>query len=79
MPLNEALRGGPTHVAADIAALPFQLASFHAVMSMEFARVLKPGGLLVLRASALDSLRNRHSIFAMERQRFSRSSASGSH
>src|SRR5262249_3960522 len=37
------------------------------------ARVLRPGGLLVLRASALDILRSRHSEFAHERQRFTKS------
>jgi hypothetical protein len=36
------------------------------------ARVLSPGGLLVLRASALDILRSRHSEFIHERQRFTR-------
>ena len=38
----------------------------------EFARVLKPGGLLALRVSALDVLHSRHSDFAQERQRFTR-------
>lgn len=38
----------------------------------EFARVLRPGGLLVLRVSALDALRSRHSMFTRERQRFTR-------
>src|SRR5690606_20111096 len=38
----------------------------------EFARVLRPGGLLVIRTSALDVLRSRHSEFAQERQRFTR-------
>ena len=72
----------------DIRALPFPDGAFDAVLSMdvivhlergreeeaiaEFARVLKPGGLLVLRASALDVLRSRHSEFAHERQRFTR-------
>ena len=81
--------GVPRLAQADIAALPFASASFDAVVSMdvivhfppgeegrpmaEFARVLKPGGLLVLRASALDILRSRHSIFAEERQRFTKS------
>lgn len=39
----------------------------------EMARVVAPGGLLALRVSALDILRSRHSEFAMERQRFTRS------
>lgn len=72
----------------DIAALPFAAASFDLVVSMdvivhfprgqedrpvaEFARVLKPGGMLAIRVSALDILRSRHSIFAEERQRFTR-------
>jgi SAM-dependent methyltransferase len=73
---------------ADIAALPFSSSAFEAVVSLdvivhfergkedqpmsEFARVLAPGGLLVLRVSALDILRSRHSQFAHERQRFTR-------
>ncbi len=72
----------------DIAALPFPSASFDAVASLdvivhfprgeegsamaELARVLKPGGLMVVRVSALDILRSRHSQFAHERQRFTR-------
>ena len=74
---------------ADISALPFASASFDALVSMdvmvhlppgreaaalsEFARVTKPGGLVVLRVAALDILRSRHSEFCMERQRFTRS------
>ncbi len=38
-----------------------------------FASVLAPGGLLVVRCSALDVLRSRHSEFVQERQRFTRS------
>ena len=38
----------------------------------EMARVLEPGGLLVIRTSALDILRSRHTEFAGERQRFTR-------
>jgi len=41
-------------------------------LSGELARVLAPGGLLVLRVSALDLLRSRHSQFTCERQRFTR-------
>ena len=75
-------------VQADIRALPYRERAFDAVVSMdvivhlprgeealplgEFARVLRPGGLLVLRVSALDFLRSRHSEHAMERQRFTR-------
>jgi hypothetical protein len=36
------------------------------------ARVLAPGGLMVVRTSALDILRSRHTEFAHERQRFTR-------
>jgi SAM-dependent methyltransferase len=36
----------------------------------EFARVLTPGGLLVLRASAFSWLQSRHSQFVNERQRY---------
>ncbi|HZT37109.1 MAG TPA: class I SAM-dependent methyltransferase [Bryobacteraceae bacterium] len=73
----------------DIAALPFQDAAFDLVLSMdvlihfargdedrpmaEFARVLQRGGLCVVRVSALEALRSRHSQFAHERQRFTRS------
>lgn len=73
---------------ADIAALPFPAGAFDMVMSLdvivhfprgeepralrELARVLAPGGLMVLRVSALDALRSRHSAFACERQRFTR-------
>ena len=75
-------------VQSNIVALPFEPASFDAVVSMdvvvhlprgkegeafsEFARVVKTGGNLILRVSALDILRSQHSIHAMERQRFTR-------
>ena len=38
---------------------------------------LAPGGLLVVRAAALDILRSRHSAFAFERQRFTRRRMAG--
>lgn len=73
---------------ADIAALPFGDATFDAVLSLdvivhfplgeeakpmsELSRVLRPSGLLVIRVSALDALRSRHSEFVLERQRFTR-------
>lgn len=72
----------------DITALPFRTSSFDALISLdvvvhlpqgeesrafgEFLRVLKPGAPLILRVSALDALRSRHSEFASERQRFDR-------
>jgi SAM-dependent methyltransferase len=75
-------------VQGDLAKLPFRDASFDLVLSMdvivhfprgheqpafdELARVLAPGGLCVIRVSALDWLRSRHSQFAAERQRFTR-------
>jgi SAM-dependent methyltransferase len=78
----------PRPVQCDIAALPFGDGAFDLLLSMdvivhfprgeetrpaaEFARVLRPGGLLVIRVSALDLLRSRHSMFAQERQRFTR-------
>lgn len=73
----------------DIAALPFSEATFDLVVSMdvlihfprgdedravaEFTRVLERGGLCVVRVSALEILRSRHSQFVHERQRFTRS------
>jgi SAM-dependent methyltransferase len=73
---------------ADIARLPYRDNSFDAVVSMdvivhfergqelqplsELVRVLQPGGLIALRVSALDVLLSRHSMFAHERQRFTR-------
>jgi SAM-dependent methyltransferase len=75
-------------VQGDMQALPFASASFDALFSIdviphlqpgaedkvfaEFARVLKPGGTLVLRAAALNALRSRHSQFVHEVQRFTR-------
>lgn len=75
-------------VQADICALPYRTGAFDGVVSMdvivhlargreheplnEFARVLRPGGLLALRVSALDILSSHHSRHAMERQRFTR-------
>jgi SAM-dependent methyltransferase len=72
-------------VQADIRRLPFRDGAFDALVSLDviahleraetpaafagFARVLRPGGLLILRASALDALRSRHSMFVHERQR----------
>src|SRR5690349_11012004 len=73
---------------ANVAALPFPSAAFDLALSLdvivhfprgeedqaviELARVLAPGGLLVLRVSALDALRSRHSEFVLEKQRFTR-------
>src|SRR5712691_8943369 len=73
---------------ADIAALPFPSGAFDLALSLdvivhfprgqedkpvrELARVLAPGGLLAIRVSAQDALRSRHSEFAHERQRFTR-------
>lgn len=73
-------------VQGDICTLPFASSAFDIVLSMdvlphlpagaeqhavrEMARVLAPGGLLVVRAAALESLRSRHSAFVFERQRF---------
>jgi SAM-dependent methyltransferase len=74
---------------ADISSLPFPSHAFDLVISLdvivhfprgqedlpvrELARVLAPGGVLAVRVSALDALRSRHSEFAHERQRFTRS------
>jgi SAM-dependent methyltransferase len=72
----------------DLTELPYREGSFDAVVSLdvlvhlpqgeegrglrEFLRVLRPGGVLILRVSALRILRSRHSEFAHERQRFTR-------
>jgi SAM-dependent methyltransferase len=74
---------------ADITALPFPSGAFDMAVSLdvivhlargredlalaELARVLAPGGILAIRVAALDALRSRHSEFAQERQRFTRS------
>jgi SAM-dependent methyltransferase len=73
---------------ADITALPFPGACFDGVLSLdvivhlpkgeearafqELARVVRPGGWLAIRVSALDILRSRHTEYAGERQRFER-------
>ena len=75
-------------VQGDTLALPFPPGSFDALVSMdmlvhlppgqetralvEFARVLRRGGLLAVRVSALDILHSRHSQFIDEKQRFTR-------
>jgi len=75
-------------VAGDIRALPFESGSVDLLVSLdvvvhlergtehlafdEFLRVLKPGGSLLIRVSAMDALRSRHSTFTWERQRFTR-------
>jgi SAM-dependent methyltransferase len=75
-------------VQADVTHLPFADSSCDVLLSLdvfihlqpgeerdamrESARVLRPGGRLVLRAAAFDALRSRHSIFIDEHQRFTR-------
>ena len=75
-------------VQGNIVRLPFRDNAFDLVLSMdvlphiprgeeqeparEMARVVSPGGLLVIRTAALDLLRSRHSAFVFERQRFTR-------
>ena len=75
-------------VQANVAVLPFRTASFDFVFSLdvivhlprgeekrclaELLRVTVPGGMLLLRAAALDALRSRHSQFIHERQRFTK-------
>jgi SAM-dependent methyltransferase len=79
---------GVLPVQADISACPYRDEVFDAVISLdvlvhfpagdearaigELTRILRPGGLMVLRVSALDILHSRHSIFTHERQRFTR-------
>jgi SAM-dependent methyltransferase len=73
---------------ADVRQLPFADSSCDLLLSLdvivhlargeegdcmrEFARVLRPGGILVMRVAALDALRSRHSVYIDERQRFTR-------
>jgi SAM-dependent methyltransferase len=80
--------GVPRLAQADISGLPFPDAAFDLVLSMdvlvhfplgaemaafrELARTLSSGGYFVIRVSALDVLRSRHSMFAGEKQRFTR-------
>lgn len=87
MPYAKAL-GLSGIVQSDVTALPFPDGFFDAVFSLdvlphlepgaeraalaEMARVTAPGGLLVLRAAALNYLRSRHSSWTNERQRFTR-------
>jgi SAM-dependent methyltransferase len=79
-------------VQANILSLPFANGAFDLVLSIdvlphlargveqqgidELARVLAPGGLLVIRTAALDILRSRHSEYVCERQRFRKSQLS---
>jgi SAM-dependent methyltransferase len=74
-------------VQASLMALPYRSAAFDLVLLMdvlahfgegedlealrETARLLRPGGHLLLRTSALKIFRSRHSEFVWERQRFS--------
>jgi SAM-dependent methyltransferase len=73
---------------AEICALPFANGRFDALVTLdvmvyvprgeegraigELARVLAPGGLLVLRTAALDVMRSHHAEFTGELQRFTR-------
>jgi SAM-dependent methyltransferase len=75
-------------VQANALELPFANETFDLVISLdmlphlapgvearaaaEWMRVLKRGGLFVLRTAALNALRSRHSEFVYERQRFTR-------
>ncbi len=81
-------------VQADTTRLPFADGVFDLALSLdvlvhlpkpaeldaahELARVLRRGGLLAVRTSALDVLHSRHSDFAFERQRFTAAAADGS-
>jgi SAM-dependent methyltransferase len=75
-------------VQGDTRSLPFAAGRFDLTLSIdvlahvprgeehlaacELARVTRPGGLVVIRTSALDILRSHHSEFVDERQRFTR-------
>jgi SAM-dependent methyltransferase len=74
---------------AEIGALPFPDGCFDALVTFdvmvyvprggegaafrELARVIAPGGLMILRTAALEVLRSRHAAFTGELQRFTRS------
>ena len=74
---------------ADLEHIPFASGSFELVTSFdvlqsvaddlravsEMARILKPGGHLVLNVAALELLRGHHSDVWLERQRYTRSTA----
>lgn len=76
-------------VQGDVCSLPFAAGTFDVVLSLdvlphlpsgdeqgairELARVTAPGGLVIVRAAALELLRSRHSEYVFERQRFTRS------
>jgi SAM-dependent methyltransferase len=80
--------GFDSAVQADLRHIPFGAGVFDLVLCMdvlvhfqkgeeavplrELMRVLRPGGLIVIRVSALDALRSRHSQFTEERQRFTK-------
>ena len=80
--------GIPRLTQADIGRLPFPDGAFDLVISMdvlvhfrlgseidalrELARTLAAGGYFAIRVSALNVLRSRHSMFAGEKQRFTR-------
>jgi SAM-dependent methyltransferase len=75
-------------VCGDIQAVPLASESMDLVLSLdviihldrgkedvaleEFCRVLKPGGVLLLRVAALDELHSRHSQYTWEKQRFTK-------
>lgn len=79
-------RGLTRLAQGDVRQLPFADASFRLALTLdvivhlehgeereafrEFARVLEPGGILLMRAAAFSWLRSRHSAFVNERQRF---------
>lgn len=83
-------RPGVECTRGNLSALPFSASSFDLVLAMdvlahfregedstpfrELLRILRPGGFLFLRTSALRIFRSRHSEFVWEQQRFSKKS-----
>jgi SAM-dependent methyltransferase len=83
-------RPGVECARGDLSALPFPAESFDLVLAMdvlihlregeetaafrELLRILRPGGFVFLRTSALGIFRSRHSEFIWEQQRFSKKS-----
>lgn len=80
-------RGLPRLVQSSVSALPFSNSAFHLVVNFdvlghewvddawalaEFARVLRPGGAVLLRVAAYERLKAPHEAAALNRRRYTR-------